>query len=44
MTITLEGLGPSYGKSLVERRFWKKEKPCKNPKGAYMALSLRTHP
>ena len=37
-------LGPSYGNALVERCFWKKEKPGRNTKSVYMAMSLRTHP
>ena len=31
-------LGPSYGNSLVERCFWKKEKPNRNPKDAYTSF------
>ena len=34
------GLEPSYGNTLVERCFRKKEKSSRNPKGAYAALSL----
>ena len=40
ITMTLGGLGPSYGNTLAERCFWKKEKSGSNPKGAYAALSL----
>ena len=35
-----DDLSPSYGNSLVERYFWKKEKPYKNLKGVYSTLSL----
>lgn len=38
------GLGPSYRNSLVERCFWKKYKPSRNPKSAYTTMSLRMHP
>ena len=31
-------LRPSYGNSLVERCFWKKEKPNRNPKDAYTSF------
>ena len=36
-------LGHNYRKSLVERCFWKKENPNRNPKGAYVALSMCMH-
>ena len=35
--------GSNYRKSLVERCFWKKENPNRNPKGAYAALSMCTN-
>ena len=44
MTITLEGLGPNNGNSLFEGCFLEREKPCRNPKGVYTALSLHMHP
>jgi len=37
------GLGPGQRNSLVGC-FWMKEKPYRNPKGAYAALTMHTHP